>query len=173
MRVASVVLFLLLLSTGASAQFLIHGGAGPTLNDAGYSVAGGIGFSASRVSVLFDVERTHLESRVTSDGRGGSAFRGGDFTIGAAELRVLILGRQRVTPYALVGAGAGISRPTVNERFPIAVTNRVTAAFAGGGLHVPAGDRLSVFGDVRMIVGAEAGELLALVPVRAGLAFRF
>jgi hypothetical protein len=126
------------------------------------------------VTILFDVERTHVSSRVTSDGRGGSrAFRGGTITLAAAELRAALRGRTRVSPYLLGGWGAGVSRPNVNETFPDPVTNNVRAFFFGGGIHVPLRERISVFGDVRMIVGGEAGELLAIAPVRAGVAWRF
>lgn len=160
----------------ASGQsFVIHGSAGPTLVDAGYSLAGGIGFSpASPFSVLFDVERTHLSSRLTSDGHGGtSGFRGGTLTLGSAQLRVTPLGRDRVGPYGLVGYAAGISHPNVNELFPGRVTNDVHAMFFGGGIHAPLNARVSLFADGRMLIGAEAGELLALVPIRAGVAWRF
>lgn len=159
----------------ASQSFVVHGAAGPTISDAGHSLAAGAGFSpTSRVTVLVDVERTHLSSRVRDDGRGGtSAFRGGTLTMGAAEVRVTLLGRDRLTPYGLAGFGAGVSRPNVNEIFPEPRTNAVRAVFFGGGIHVPLRPRLSIFADARMIVGAEAGELLAIAPVRAGLAWRF
>ncbi len=107
MRVIPVLVFLLLASPSiASAQsFLLHGSAGPTIIDNGYSVAGGLGLSpTSHLTVLFDVERTHLSSRLRSDGRGGFAgFRGGTLTLGSAQLRVTPLGRDRVGPYGLVG----------------------------------------------------------------------
>ena len=93
--------------------------------------------------------------------------------MGAAEVRVTLLGRDRLTPYGLAGFGAGISRPNVNEIFPEPRTNAVRAVSFGGGIHVPLRPRLSIFADARMIVGAEAGELLAIAPVRAGLAWRF
>lgn len=177
MRVmVSAILSLLLVSSAASGQsLLLHGSAGPTLIDSGYSAAAGIGFSpASRLTVLLGAERTHLSSEVTSDGRGGgSAFRGGTFTLGAAELRVELLGRDRVSPYLLGGIAAGVSRPNVNETFPDPVTNHVRAFFFGGGIHVPLRGGISMFGDARMIVGAEAGESLAILPVRVGVAWRF
>jgi len=179
MRVIPVFVCLLLsLATPrvANAQsFVVHGSAGPTLIDSGYSVAGGLGFSpSSHVSVLFDVERTHLSSRSSSDGRGGfSAFRGGTLTLGSAQLRVMPFGRDRVGPYGLVGFAAGVSRPNVNEMFPNEVTNDVRAMFFGGGIHVPLKERVSLFVDGRMMIGAEAGELLAVAPIRAGVAWRF
>jgi hypothetical protein len=178
MRVISGLLFFLLFllpSIARGQSFVVHGSAGPTLIDRGYSLAAGIGFSpASYLTVLFDVDRTHLSSRLESDGRGGfSGFRGGTLTMGSAQLRVTPFGRDRVGPYGLVGFAAGVSRPNVNEQFPSPVTNDVRAVFFGGGIHVPIKDRFSLFADGRMMLGAEAGELLAVAPVRAGVAWRF
>jgi len=178
MRVIPGLVFFLLLATPwiASAQsFVLQGSAGPTLVDRGYSMAGGIGFSpTTHLAVLFDVERTHLSSRLSSDGRGGFAgFRGGTLTLGSAQLRVTPFGRDRIGPYGLVGFAAGVSRPNVNERFPDPVTNDVRAMFFGGGIHVPLKERVSLFADGRMMIGGEAGELLAVVPIRAGVAWRF
>ena len=91
----------------------------------------------------------------------------------SAQLRVLPFGHDRVGPYALAGFAAGVSRPNVNESFPDAATNDVWALFFGGGLLVPLTDQFNVFVDGRMMVGDEAGELLPLLPVRAGVAWRF
>ena len=146
------------------------------ITDAGHSVAAGIGFSpTSRLTLLFDVQRTHLSSQFTSDGRGGgSAFRGGTVTLAAAELRATILGHDRVSPYVFGGAGAGMSRPNVNERFPTPVTNNARALFVGGGIQVPLRGGISMFGDVRMVFGVEGNDgILAFAPVRAGVAWRF
>ena len=178
MRVIRGLIFLLLstIPCTASAQSLVvQGSAGPTLIDSGYSLAGGIGFSpSSHLTLLFDVERTHLSSRLSSDGRGGVAgFRGGTLTLGSAQLRVTPFGRDRVGPYGLVGFAAGVSRPNVNELFPDPVTNDVRAMFFGGGIHVPLKESVSFFADGRMMIGAEAGELLAVAPVRVGVAWRF
>ena len=177
MRVIRSLVFLLLASPCiASAQsFELQGSAGPTLVDAGYSLAGGIGFSpTSHLTVQFDAERTYLSSRLSSDGRGGVAgFRGGTLTLGSAQLRVTPLGRDRVGPYGLVGFSVGVSRPNVNEAFPDSVTNDVRGIFFGGGIHVPVKERVSIFADGRMMVGSEAGELLAIAPIRAGVALRF
>jgi hypothetical protein len=174
--IVGAVLSLLLVAGAASGQSLVlHGSAGPTLIDSGFSAAGGIGFSpASRLTILLGAERTHLSSRVTNDGRGGgSSFRGGTFTVASADLRIELRGRDRVAPYLLGGIAAGVSRPNVNQTFPDPVTNNVRAFFFGGGIHVPLHERISLFGDARMIVGTEAGELLAILPVRAGIALRF
>jgi hypothetical protein len=178
MRVIHSLIFALMIAFPAIASgqsFVVHGSAGPTLGDSGYSLAGGGGFSpASPCAGRFDVERTHLSSRLTSDGRGGvSGFRGGMLTLASAQLRVTPFGRDRVGPYGLVGFAAGVSRPTVNDTFPGAVTNDVRAMFFGGGIHVPLKAGVSLFADGRMLIGAEAGELLAVAPIRAGVAWRF
>jgi len=172
------MLLLFLVSSTASAQSLVvQGSAGPTVTDAGYSLAAGIGWSPnSRLTVLIGVERTHLSSRVTTDSRENvaSAFRGGTVTFAAAEVRATLLRRDRVSPYVLGGFGAGVSRPNVNEIFPNRVTNHARVLFVGGGLHVPLRGQLSVFGDVRMVFGAEGNEgLVAYAPVRAGVAWHF
>jgi hypothetical protein len=170
-----LLLFLMLPAPAASQSVLVHGSAGPTMGDAGHSFAVGAGFSpGSHATLLVDVERTHMSSRVRNDGRGGvSAFRGGTLTMGAAELRVTLLGRDRITPYGLAGFGAGVSRPNVNEIFPEPRTNAVRAIFFGGGIQVPLGQQFSIFADARMMIGGEAGESLAVAPLRVGLAWRF
>lgn len=177
MRVVIVFLLLVVVSPGvAEAQlFTMHGAAGPTLVDSGYSLAAGAGIVPTRhLSILFEVERTHLFTRTTSDGRGGSsAFRGGTLTVGSAQLRVAPFGHNRVGPYGLAGVAAGVSRPNVNDTFPNPVTNDVWAIFFGAGLLVPVSDQLNVFVDGRMVVGDDAGELLAVLPIRAGVAWRF
>jgi hypothetical protein len=173
------VLMLLLVSGTASGQSLVlHGSAGPTITDSGHSLAAGMGFSpTSRLTVLLNVERTHVSSRFTSsNGRGNltAAFRGGTVTFAAAELRATLLGRDRVSPYVFGGYGAGVSRPNINEIFPNRVSNSARVLFVGGGIHVPVRRRFSVFGDVRMVFGIEGNEgVLAFAPVRAGVAWRF
>jgi hypothetical protein len=178
MRVIRNLAFVLSITTPSIAgaqSFVLQGSAGPTLIDSGYSLSAGLGFSpTSHLAVLFDMERTHLSSRVSSDGRGGfTGFRGGTLTLGSAELRVTPFGRGRIGPYGLVGFAVGKSRPNVNETFPDPVTNDVHAMFFGGGVHVPVKERVSLFADGRMMIGAEAGELLAVAPIRAGVAWRF
>ena len=174
----SAVFLLLLVSSSASGQsFVIEGSAGPTITDPGYSVAAGFGWTPTpRLTVQFDVERTHLPSQFTYDafGRLESGLRGGTFTFAAAELRASILGRDRVSPYVFGGYGAGVSRPNVNERFPTRVSNSARVIFFGGGIHIPVRTRISVFGDVRLVGGVEGNEgIIAYAPVRAGVAWRF
>jgi hypothetical protein len=171
-----VALVLLTCPTVARSQaFVLQGSAGPTLVDGGYSLAAGIGVSpTTHVTVLVDVERTHLISRLRSDGRGGVAgFRGGTLTLAAAQLHVSLLGRGRAGPYGLAGFAAGVSRPNVNETFPDRVTNDVRAIVFGGGIRIPLDVRVDLFADGRMVIGEEAGELLAVAPIRVGVAWRF
>lgn len=66
-----------------------------------------------------------------------------------------------------------MARPTVNDRFPDPVTNDVRFVSFGGGVHVPLRERLSLFGDARLLVGTEANEMLAIVSVRVGVSWRF
>lgn len=175
-RVGVAILLLWIPPGSAAAQsFVVHGSAGPTFVDAGVSAAAGAGFSPnSHVTLLASVEQTHLFSRSRSDGRGGSsAFRGGRVTFGTAEIRAALRGRDRVSPFVLGGVGLGISKPNVNDTFPDPVTNTVRVLFAGGGIYVPLREHLHLVVDARMVVGAEAGELLAMAPLRAGLTWHF
>jgi hypothetical protein len=145
------------------------------VNDRGYSLAAGAGLSpSSRLSILFGLERSHVSSRSRTDNRGTvSSFRGGTLTAGTLELRVAPLGRERLGPYVAGGFAIGVSRPNVTPAFPGHLVNDVRAFFVGGGVHVPLSEDVSLFADGRMMGGAEAGELLALTPVRAGVAWRF
>lgn len=181
MRALSVVCLLsVLVPAGASAQSLassvsIQGALGPTMIDSGHNVSAAVGFSVMpRVTLLVDVQRTQLSSRFTRHERGGSAFRGGTLTAVSGEARVSLWPAGRVTPYALAGLGAGISRPNVNATFGDSGTNSARFMFFGGGVQVPVRERLSVFGDVRLIGGVEGNNgLLAMMPVRIGVAWRF
>ena len=78
-------------------------------------------------------------------------------------------------PYALAGAGYGVSRPNVNDIFPDPVPNDASLLFFGGGVRVRATDHLRAFADVRFVFQAEGQGtgVFLLVPVRGGLAWRF
>lgn len=156
-------------------SFELHGSAGPTITDAGNSLAAGLGFSPnSRLTLAFDFERTHLATRTSRDGTTTSTFRGGTLLLGTAELRYAPLGRGRVGPYGLAGFAAGVSHPNVNQMFPTRVSNHVRAMFAGGGVDVPITEQIAVFADARIMFGAEGSEgIVAIAPVRVGFAWRF
>ncbi len=153
----------------------LYGSAGPTLTDAGHSLAAGIGVSpASKLTIVVGVERTHLSGQVRREAGSASFFRGGTYLLGTAELRFAPLGRRRLGPFAVAGVAAGVSRPNVNDAFPTPVTNGARAVFGGGGLLVPLGPRLTAFADARMLVGPEGSEgMVAVAPLRAGVAWRF
>ena len=179
MRPIACLTVLLWLSHGvANAQSIgIHGSAGTTLRDSGYSVAAGAEFSpVSYVACVLNVERTHVASRVNHDAGVISTFRGATLTLGTAELRVTPFGHRRFGPYGLFGAGAGVARANEDPRFPgEGTTGSVRAVLLGGGLQGPVRERLSIFVEVRIMLVAEVeGEgLLGTAPLRAGLAWRF
>jgi len=162
-------------SAAPGQSFELYGSAGPTITDPGLSLAGGVGVSlTSRLSLLANIERTHLWSQIRRESDSTSYFRGGTILLGSAELRFAPRGRGRVGPFAVAGFAAGASRPNVNEVFPTPVTNGARAVFGGGGLLVPFGQRLTAFADVRMLIGAEGSEgIVAVAPARAGVAWRF
>lgn len=179
MRITPAVLIALLVAAPAVAHgqtVSVHGAGGPTLGDTGYSVAAGLGFSPTpRITLVANVERSHLVSRRQEYPGGFSYFRGGTFTLGSGELQVSLFGPDRVSPYGLVGFGAGRSRPNVNDVFPTPVVVDVRAPFAGGGIRVLLGQRTTFFADLRLalVVGTESDDLYALMPLRAGLSWRF
>ncbi len=173
---------LLALSLVSSAPALaqgvsVHAAGGPTLGDAGFSVAGGVAWApTTRLTLLGSVERSHLVSRRdTFPGGGVSRFRGGTFTLASAEVRLSLFARNRLGPYGLAGFAVGRSRPNVTDEFPTAASHRVVAPFAGGGLHVPLNARAAFFTDVRLqlVAVTEADDLHALTPLRAGFSWRF
>ena len=132
---------LVVCSTVARGQsFELYGSAGPTITDAGHSLAAGVGVSpTSRLTLFVNVERTHLSSQIRREAGSASYFRGGTYLLGSAELRFAPLGRGRIGPFAVAGFAAGVSRPNVNDVFPTPVTNGARAVFGGGGLLVPLG----------------------------------
>jgi hypothetical protein len=178
MRVIGLVVSLLFVPMPALASgqtsaksVVIQASAGKTLGDSGHSVAAAIGFAATpRLGLFLDVERTHIYSQVD----GHSVFRGGALTMIAGEVRVAPFPHLRVSPYLLAGMGAGNVRLNVNEFFPIPATHDVRMVFGGGGLQVPISNGLSVFGDVRvMLGGGKEEEFVAMAPVRGGVSWRF
>lgn len=188
MRVIPAVIALLSFvypAVASGQSFQVQGSAGGTVVDSGHnlsygfnpghSLAAGIGFRPTpRLTLLVDVERIRRASQRRLDARGNEfGFRGGTLTMAEAQLRVALFGPERIGPYGIVGFAAGQSRLNVSESFPDAVSNDARAVIFGGGIHVPLRDRLSLFADGRMIIGTEANELLAVMPIRAGLAWRF
>jgi hypothetical protein len=173
---AVIVVAACLLPGAAAAQvWEVSGSAGPTIVEAGHSVAVGAGlWPASRVSIVFTAERTHIAGGTRRTGNLISSVRGGTIYVGTAELRVTPLGRDRVGPFVVAGVAAGTARPNVNATFPTRVTNDVRAIVLGGGLQVPLRKHLAITADTRFIYGeAGIGGIVAVVPLRAGLTWRF
>lgn len=180
MRKTISLTFLILLVSGGLAHaqsWAVHGSAGPTLRDPGYSVAAGVKLTANRFAALVvNIERTHLANYVRHYGDVVSTFRGVTLTLATAELRVTPFGNHRWGPFGLIGTGTGVARPNEDARFPgEGTTGRVRSVFVGGGLQLPVRERLSVFTEFRMmLVGEEQGEgLVGAGPLRAGVAWRF
>lgn len=67
----------------------------------------------------------------------------------------------------------GRARPNVNDVFPDPVTNVAQGFYAGGGPRVPLTSRVEVFADLRVLLMIERDSAHAMLPVRAGLAWRF
>ena len=165
----------LVVARAASGQsFELSASAGPTITDAGSSIAAGVGFGpTSRLTLFANIERTHLVSRTTRNEGVISSFRGGTFLLASAELRFAPFGRDRVGPFGLAGVAAGASRPNVTELFPTPVTNSMRGLFVGGGLLLPMSARLTAFADTRMLLGLDGSEGMAVGTLRAGANWRF
>jgi hypothetical protein len=160
----------------ASAQRLeVQAAGGSIVNGGGHVLSAAFGYApVSWLELLVNVERDHLPFEVKQFPEGGSgATRGGTLTFVSGEVRLgPTLGR--VSPFALAGIGGGTSRPNVNAMFPTPVTNDLQMVYVGGGVRVPLGKGLSLIGDARAMLAAEGDEgILGMVPVRAGIAWRF
>lgn len=156
-------------------RFSLQVAAGPLLQSGGHTLSAAFGFSPiSRVDLMVNVERDHLPFRRDTFGGGYSLTRGGTLTSVSGELRASLLPPNRVSPYGFAGIGGGVSRPTVNDDFPTPVENDLRVVYFGGGLRVPIGGGLTVFGDARAMLALEGnGGVLGVWPVRAGIGWRF
>jgi Outer membrane protein beta-barrel domain len=171
-----LILTFLLSPVAAAGQSLeLYGSAGPTVSDDGHSFTAGAGFSPhSRLSLVFSYDQTYLSTQTDFFPGGYATFRGGRLYLGTAELRVMPFRRDRFGPYGVAGLAGGVSRPNVNDLFPNYASNSVLAMMVGGGVHAPVGEHLAIFGDYRMIVGAEGNDgMVGVAPLRLGAAWRF
>lgn len=180
----TLVMSLLLVATPAMAagqtsstpsRWSASASGGTTLNGGGTVVAGAAGFApASRLELLVNVERIHLPFEREQFSDGYSLTRGGTLTFVSGEARLALFPPERVSPFLLAGAGGGISRPNVNADFPNPVRNNLRVAYVGAGVRVPLGRRLGLIADVRGMLAVEDNDgVLGLLPVRAGIAWRF
>jgi hypothetical protein len=175
--VAASLLFVLIpnVVTGQTSRLGLQVGAGPTLIGGGNVVSGAFGYSpTSWFELLLNVERIHLPFEMERFPDGFSVTRGGTLTFASGELRVALLPAARVSPFAMAGIGGGVSRPNVNAQFPDPVRNDLRVLYVGGGVRVPLRRGFSLLGDVRGVLALEGNDgVLAILPVRAGVAWRF
>ncbi len=104
MRVIQVLTCAALLAVCPSAargqSFELYGSAGPTITDAGQSLAAGLGVSpTSRLTLFVNVERTHLLSQIRREAGLTSYFRGGTYLLGTCRFSVSRLGQNRAPVY--------------------------------------------------------------------------
>jgi hypothetical protein len=156
-------------------RFSVAVAAGSHVNDGGDLLALSFGVAPSRsVTVLVNVERNHIPTRVTTYPNGYDATRGGTLTSVSGEVRQVVWHGPRIEPFWLAGGGAGRSRPNVNEFFPDRVTRIERLIYGGGGALFPLHPALAIVVDAKFVLEQKAdGEMGAMFPVRAGLTFRF
>jgi hypothetical protein len=157
-----------------SGRLSIHVAGGPLISS-GSVVSAAFGFSpTSRLRLLLNVERDRLPFESKNIDGGTSITRGGTLTFASGEVRVLILSATRVSPFAMVGAGAGAWRATVNETFPDPLEDDLRVFYFGGGVRIPLRRGFSLWGDVRGSLALTGDDgVTAVWPVRAGLSWRF
>jgi len=149
--------------------------AGATVFYESYLASAAFGYAPiSRLELLVNVERNHLPFRFDRYENGVSMTRGGTMTFVSGEVRGALFPPDRVSPFVLVGAGRGMARPTVNTHFPDPVTNDLRVAYVGAGVRVPLRRGFTMVADARGMLGVEGNDgLVAAVPVRVGVAWRF
>ena len=154
----------------------VQGAAGSHLGDRGDTRSIGLGLSfGRRFQVVVNAERSHVPSDVTFFADGYAATRGATTTFVSGEFRYVPISYRRLSPYVLVGAGRGVSRPNVDAFFPDRVEHDVLLVFPGFGARVRLTGHLDAFADLRLMLQSRVGEPDAGVfgPIRGGLAWRF
>ena len=178
MALVSVLGFMLVPSVAAGqtpgARFRADAAAGLLVNDKGNTVSAAFAYApARRLELVLNVERIHVPFQRHEYENGFSVSRGGTLTFVSGDVRFVPVPEARVSPFVLVGGGAGQSRPNVNDEFSDPVTNALRVMYAGGGVRVPFGRGLSVSADARVVVGLERDVALLMIPIRAGVAWSF
>ncbi len=183
-RLAALFAFMVMLiggpahaqGAGMSRRFNVDLGLGSHLKDGGDVESISIGFAVSRIVALAaTVERSHIPTNLRTYPDGYSVTRNGTLTSMSGEFWLTIPAGDRWTPYGIVGSGVGESVLNVNEFFPSPITRTANLMFAGGGVRYSLGPAAALFGDAKLIlvIGREADDLSARLPVRAGVSFRF
>lgn len=164
------------LRDGEPRRLSVHLAAGATLphgNDgAGTLQSISVGYSPTpKLTVLVSGVRTHMPTRVQQFRGGFVSEPGWTLQLVSGEVRFALRSAERVSPYALAGAGVGVWRR--NEAIAEPLTNPARALFSGGGLVVPLGPHLRLSGDVGVLLLIEQDVLHLFLPLRAGVAWRF
>ena len=155
-------------------RFSVNFAAGTHLNEGGDLQAVSFGYSPVRAfTLLLNVERNHIPTQVRSYPDGFGATRGGTLTTVSGEGRLTLGPGTRVAPFVFAGGGAGRSQPNVNDMFPDRVTNSARVAYAGGGVLFSLRAGLAVTVDAKVAMMAERDSVGLLVPLRAGVSWRF
>jgi hypothetical protein len=180
---ASFVFLLTLIGTPAHAQsteplrrFSLDLGLGSHFRDGGDVESVSVGFAITRfVELALILERSHIPTKVSTSPGSHSVTRNGTLASISGEFRLTIPVGDRWTPYGLVGRGVGESVLNVNEFFPNPITRTADLVYVGGGVRYALGPAVALFNDAKLIlvVGRDADDLSARVPVRAGVSFRF
>ena len=159
--------------------FSVHvdlGGMLPHANEGGGDLQSvSVGYSPTpKLTILVGGWRMHRPATERRYPDGVETFtRGGTTQFVSAEVRFMFGSGERVVPYAFTGGGFGVSHSKVDDIFRNPVTNAAYVAFGGGGLSVPLSSRLSVSGDLGIFMLGESDVMRSVLPVRAGLTWRF
>lgn len=161
-------------------RFSVTFAAGAHLNDGGdaqeLSFGYMLGYTPLRAwSLLVNVERNHLPTRVRAYPDGYSATRGGTLTSISGEFRYAGWHRKRVSPFGLAGTGFGVWRPNVHELFPPRDAELAQLLYYGGGALFTLHPALAVSVEAKLavVVAGRQDFMTAMLPIRAGVTWRF
>jgi hypothetical protein len=163
-------------STPLSRRVSVDLGLGTHYRDGGDVESMSAGFAITRiVTVAATIERGHIPTAVENYGNGSSVTRNGTVTWLGGELRLTIPAGERWTPYVVAGRGVGKSVLNVNEFFPNPITRTADLVYLGGGVRYALNQTTLLFADAKLalVIGREADDLSARLPIRAGVTFRF
>jgi hypothetical protein len=156
-------------------RFSVTFAAGSNINDGGDLQAVSFGYTlAPDWTLLVNVERNYIPTRVTRYPDGYAATRGQTMTAISGEVRQVVWQGQRIAPFWLAGTGVSHSRPNVNDIFPDRVTRIERVFYGGGGAFFPLHPALAVVVDWKFVfVMKENSEMGAMLPIGAGVTLRF
>lgn len=163
-------------------RFSVTFAAGSHWQDRGHVQALSFGYLPARAwTLLLNVERGHVPTRVRRYPDGYSASRGGTLTSITGEVRQTVWRFKRIAPFWLAGGGAAEARASVDEIFPDRRTRVVRVLYGGGGLLISLHPALALSVDAKLLVAEQMENLLVAkaeteilrLPIRAGVTWRF